>query len=649
MLRNAGIPAALCLLVAGVFAQVRNHAFVHYDDDYYILDNAVLKQGLSAETAWHWLITPFATNWTPLSSLSMQLDFELYGLEPRGWLLTNVALHAASTLLLFLALRRLTASTWRSAFCAALFGVHPLHVESVAWASERKDVLAGLCFMLGLVGYSRYAERPGAARYLAVAGAQALGLLAKPTLVTLPCVLLLLDFWPLGRWQRLGARRVALEKLPLFALVAAASAVTYWVQQDQGAMPLHAPPLFERAQNAVDSYTAYLFQSFWPTRLACFYPYPRDAGGALDLTARLGLLGGISAVALVCTRTRGYLFVGWFWFLGMLVPMLGLVQVGLQARADRYTYLPQIGLAVAVVWGVCDLVAGRARAQRVAAGLAAAALLLLAFVAQRQVGVWRDTLSLFTHAAHVTEGNYLAWKVIGDEHVRAGRSSEAEAAYQRSIELKADYSLSHFEYATLLREQGRAEQALRHLRWVAKSDPEHERVFGALGSLLVEQGEFEAALPPLRRALAQKRAAEPALRAMLLGYLATAEVGRGAIATAAGHYRASLAADPEYSPSALNLALLIAGDPSLGSPDEASALVQGALLRARGDSRQIRLVLAMVEAAAGRRERALEAAEAVALESDAAADAELAARARELVQQLAREPRRTPERKPAPR
>jgi len=625
--RTAGIAAALLLLVWAVFGQVRNHGFVHYDDDYYILDNAMLREGLSAETAWYWLVTPFATNWTPLASLSMQLDFELYGLEPRGWLLTNVALHAASTLVLFLALRRLSGSTWRSAFAAGVFGIHPLHVESVAWASERKDVLSGLFFALGLAAYARHAEKPGALRYLAVVAAQALGLLAKPTLVTLPCVLLLLDFWPLGRWQRSGALRVVLEKLPLFALAAAASAATYWVQQDQGAMPLHAPPLLERAENAVDAYLAYLRQSFWPTRLACFYPYPPDTITPLGFAARTGLLAAITAAALALARTRGYLIVGWLWFLGMLVPMLGLVQVGLQARADRYSYLPQIGLALAVAWGAHDLFARTRLGRRALSAAAAAALLALALVAERQVGVWRDTTSLFTHAARVTEGNYLAWKVIGDEHARAGRAAEAEAAYQRSIELKADYSHSHFEYATLLREQGRAAEALRHLRFVAKSDPNHERVFGALGSLLVEQGEFESALQPLRRALEGKRASEPRLRSLLLAYLGTAEVGTRDFAAAAGHYRESLALDPEHSASALNLALLVSADPALGRPGEALALVQGVLARSPEDRGEIELVLALAHASEGRHEQARNIAEAVAREAERTGDDGLARRA----------------------
>jgi tetratricopeptide (TPR) repeat protein len=648
--RSLGIAAALIALVLAVFAQVRDHEFVHYDDDYYITGNEKLHEGLSFETLRYWLVTPFATNWTPLSSISMQFDYELYGTEPRGWLLTNAALHAASTALLFAALRRLTGATWRSAFVAAVFAVHPLHVESVAWASERKDVLSGLCFVLGLLAYARYAERQSALRYALLVAAQALGLLAKPTLVTLPCVLLLLDYWPLGRWQRGAAKRVVSEKLPLFALAAAASAVTYWVQQDQGAMPTQAPPFVERVQNALEAYVAYLSQSFWPTKLACFYPYPREAGGALVTAARAALVGGLSAAALLLAKRRGYFFVGWFWFVGMLVPMIGLVQVGLQGRADRYTYLPQIGLAIALAWGAHELALRRPRLRAPVAALAAFAVAGLALAAERQVGVWRDTLTLFTHAADVTEGNYLAWKVIGDERAKLGQTAAAEAAYQRSIELKADYAESHYEYAMLLLERGEQTQALRHLVWIAQSNPNHERVYDALGALLLERGAFEEAIAPLTRALAQKRAREPEHRAWLLGLLATAEAALGKRDLAAAHYRESLAAKPDHTPAALNLALLLAGDPALGSIAEAEALIERSLVReAGGDTRQLRYAQAVVAWAAGQRDRARAIARSVVADSESSGDAELAARTRSLLASFERESRRTGRAEPTQR
>jgi Flp pilus assembly protein TadD len=639
--RSLGIAAALIALVVAVFAQLRDHDFVHYDDDYYILDNQKLHEGLSLETLHYWLVTPYATNWTPLSSISMQIDYELYGLEPRGWLLTNLGMHAASTALLFAVLRRLTGATWRSAFVAAVFGVHPLHVESVAWASERKDVLSGLCFVLGLLAYARYSERRSALRYAALAAAQVLGLFAKPTLVTLPCVLLLLDFWPLGRWQREGAKRVVIEKLPLAALAALASAVTYWVQQDQGAMTTQAPPLLERVQNALEAYVAYLSQSFWPAKLACFYPYPREAGGALVTALRVALIGGLSGTALLLARRFGFVFVGWFWFVGMLVPMIGLVQVGLQGRADRYTYLPQIGLALAIAWGAQELAQRWPRLRAALIALACFALAALAVVAERQVGVWRDTLTLFTHAAQVTEGNYLAWKVIGDERAKLGQTKEAEAAYQRSIELKADYAESHYEYAMLLLGRGNQDESLRHLVWIAHSNPKHERVYAALGALLLERGDFEQAIEPLTRALSQKRGREPAQRAWLLELLGTAEAARGNRAEAAARYRESLAALPEHTPSALNLALLIAGDPALGELAHAHELIERSLAReAGGDTRQIRYAQAVVVWAEGERDRAREIARAVQSDSEAIGDADLAARARSLIAAFGRESRR---------
>jgi hypothetical protein len=347
---------------------VRGHEFVDLDDWGGILWNPDLRVSSLGEALRLAFTRAHVSMWAPLTTLSLQLDWALHGPEPAGFLLTNAALHAATSLLLLLALARLTGAFAPSAFVAAVFALHPLHVESVAWASERKDVLSGLCFALTLVAWERYVRSGRTLHYALALLALALGLLAKPMLVTVPCLLLLLDFWPLRRLDRAALR----EKLPMFALAAAVAAMTLYVQSATGAMSHGLEiPVWARGANAIDAYALYLVKSFWPTGLAAHYPHP---GTAIPL-ARVGLalagLLAISGLAWALRRSRPYLLTGWLWFGGMLVPVIGLVQVGVQARADRYTYLPQIGLALALAFGVRDAVAGHRSRERaaLAAGL----------------------------------------------------------------------------------------------------------------------------------------------------------------------------------------------------------------------------------------------------------------------------------------
>jgi tetratricopeptide (TPR) repeat protein len=371
----------LALLTLGALGHVCWNGFVNYDDNDYVVRTPPVKTGLGAANLVWALTTTHAANWHPLTWLSLQLDAMLYGGESAwGYHLTNLLLHTAGTIVLFLALRRMTGAVWRSAAVAALFAVHPAHVESVAWVAERKDVLSGLFWMLTLLAYAWYAERPGWRRYLVVAIAFALGLMSKPMLVTLPCVLLLLDYWPL---QRVGASvrsslpRLVLEKLPLFALAVAACVVTVFAQRRGGAVStLEQLPLRDRLMNCLAAYAGYLGELVWPAGLAPFYPHPRESL-LLVQTVRAGLVLSAVTAFVVWARRRRYLTVGWLWFLGMLVPVIGLVQVGSQAMADRYTYIPYVGLFIALTWGVADLTARWP--ERVRAVVAVAALL---------IGVW---------------------------------------------------------------------------------------------------------------------------------------------------------------------------------------------------------------------------------------------------------------------
>ena len=382
---RAALAALVFALASAVYLPIREHAWLNYDDDQYVSQNPELRRGLDSQGIRWALTTQEGANWFPLTRLSWMLDLELHGLDAGSFLLTNLLLHALASALFFLALSSLTGELPRSAFAAALFAVHPLHVESVAWISARKDVLSGVFFMLTLLAYAaaEHARRSRGAQ-LAVFASLALGLLAKPTLVTLPCVLLLLDGWPLGRLAQ-GERnpdarrlaRAASEKLPLFALAAAASFITWHAQAAARVVAsLDRVPLGERVANALVAYAIYLRQFAWPSGLAVFYPHP-GAGLALWKPLLAGtLLLGLTGLALRSWPRRAYLAVGWLWFLGMLVPTIGLVQVGSQAHADRYMYLPLAGLAIALAWGVPDVVGVHRRAAL--GGAAALAIALLA-------------------------------------------------------------------------------------------------------------------------------------------------------------------------------------------------------------------------------------------------------------------------------
>ncbi len=392
-----------CLLLAViiVFEQTATHDFVNFDDPGYVSKNPQISQGLTLNGL-RWVFThSHVGNWHPLSGLSHMLDCQLYGLRPAGHHVTNVVLHAATAILLFLVLRQMSGEIWPSALAAAVFAVHPLRAESVAWIAERKDVLSGLFFMLTLGAYVAYTRRPFSfRRYLVVVGLFALGLMAKPMLITLPCVLLLLDYWPLGRLQFPGgtnesagrgpgshptaARRVLLEKVPLMAL-AAGSAVATILAQAEAVRSVETFPLSARIANAIVSYVAYLGQFVCPVGLSVLYPHPGNGIPAAKVAGALLLLAAASTGIVLARRRCPYLLVGWLWYLGMLVPVIGLVQVGEQAMADRYTYLPQIGLCIGLAWGVARFSESRRRVRWISGVAAVLVLAALMGAARRQV------------------------------------------------------------------------------------------------------------------------------------------------------------------------------------------------------------------------------------------------------------------------
>jgi tetratricopeptide (TPR) repeat protein len=561
--------AALLALAGGaLYAPVRHHEFVEVDDGAYIVDNPVVRAGLTAEgVAWAFT-TVHAANWHPLTWLSHMLDCELFGVDPGAHHLVSAGLHGTNAALLFLGLWLMTRAPWPSLFAAALFGAHPLRVESVAWAAERKDVLAGLLWMGTLLAYAHYARRPGIRRYLLVIATFVLGLMAKPMLVTLPLVLLLVDCWPLGRWQpwRSGEpptetvplRRLIAEKLPLLTL-SAASAVITWVAQESGgtAPSIDRLPAGARVGNALVSYVAYLGMSIWPSGLAYFYPHPAAVPGggsgtlAVRALASVVLLGVLTLFALLGARRRPYLATGWLWYLGMLVPVIGLVQVGSQARADRYTYLPAIGLSVIVAWSVAEL-AERGRVWKLATtALALGAVLGLAAATRLQLGYWKDSRSLFERAVAVTEGNFAALTGLGNLYLAEGDLPRAIRHYGAAILARPNFAIAHSNLGVAYARTGDLEQAAAHYREALRIEPENAGAHTNLGNVLLRRCDLDGAAAHYEEALR----IDPT-NAAAHNNLGSAHARRGDLEQAAASFERALTLELNYPDARSNLALV---------------------------------------------------------------------------------------------
>lgn len=484
----------LTLATVAAFWQVWNHDFVAYDDPDYVSRNSHVNAGLTADSITWAFTTPHAGNWHPLTWLSHMLDCRLFGTNPGRHHLTNLLFHVLNTLLLFAVLNRMTLAPWRSAFVAAAFALHPLHVESVAWISERKDVLSTFFWMLTMAAYVRYVRRPGAGAYLLALVPFALGLMAKAMLVSLPFVLLLLDYWPLGRFQdsrasknskRLrhkGAKtsssrhvfyRLILEKLPFLALAVLSSVITFVVQHEFAAVATTRQfPLTGRIANALISYLAYIRKMIWPSRLAMFYPYPRTADLMGQAIVSALVLIFISIVIIWLTRSHRYLLTGWLWYLGTLVAVIGLVQVGDQALADRYSYIPLTGIFIIIAWGLPDLLA-KWRWRKTALAVAAiAALSALSIRTYTQQGYWRNTTTLCEHALDVTNGNYIAHYCMAADFLERGQTERAIAHYRRVLRIKPNYFSALGGLAAAFSRQGRTDQAVYYYNEALQREPD---------------------------------------------------------------------------------------------------------------------------------------------------------------------------------
>jgi tetratricopeptide (TPR) repeat protein len=605
-------PAVLCVLLAvttlAVFLQVARHDYVNYDDSDYITANAHVESGLKwANVVWAFK-TGHASNWHPLTWMSHMLDIQLFGEKPVAQHLVSLGFHIVNTLLLFLVLRRMTGATWRSGMVAALFALHPLHVESVAWISERKDVLSAFFFLLTLGAYARYVECrrqnaegrmgqpdadakhqasrftfhvsrfkrvPASAWYLLALVCFALGLMSKPMLVTLPFVLLLLDFWPLRRMQRAEGERqnhaalaaphiprrsrqssiadgqsqillLLLEKVPFFLLAAASSVVTFIVQRKGGAVSTSLS-LGARVANAVVSYMRYIGKMLWPRHLSVLYPHPGH-WPAWEVAASAVSVLAVSAAVILLARRRPYLAVGWLWFCGTLVPVIGLVQVGIQSMADRYTYLPLIGLFIMLVWGIAEMVPERPWRAEVLGAVGVFSLAACALLTARQVQIWQDSAALFGHAVRVTRDNYLAYNNLGFYLSGLGKKEEAMENYRMSLKINPAYedALNNVGYA--LAGQKKYSEAIPLYEAALRIRPNHAEVHNNLGNALSETGKIDEAIQHYLIALKQNPD-----HAEAHNNLGIALAMKGKLDEAVAHFQAAIRSKPNYASAHSNL------------------------------------------------------------------------------------------------
>jgi tetratricopeptide (TPR) repeat protein len=576
----------LGVAVMVVFWPALRYGFVHYDDQDYVTDNKDVQHGLNWQSVKWALTTAHATNWHPVTWMSHMVDYQLYALQPGGHHLTSLLLHAANSILLFLLLGRLTGALWPSAFVAAIFALHPLRVESVVWISERKDVLSTFFWMLTVWAYVRYAEnlksKVSSFKYFYALALVlfALALMAKPMVVTLPFVLLLLDYWPLGRWEFGPAFswRPVLEKIPFLVLAAADSAVTFVVQQRFGGVKtLRSFPLGERLANIPVAYVRYIGKNFWPAGLAIYYPY--RSMDLVEVGAAICVLGAVSVLAVRRWRAQPYLAVGWFWFLGMLVPTIGLVQVGTQAIADRYSYLPSVGLWIMVAWSVRDWVANRPL-PRAMAGLAGAMGIIACMVlTSDQVPFWRDTRALFTRAAAVTDRSYLAYYNIGCYAMDDGEYADAILCFRKALSAEpdntrwADHSAAYNDLGYAYLQQGETSNAVANLEKAVSIRPNYPEAYYNLGCAFLNNKQPAEAVDCFQRALAIDDSV-----AAIHYKLANALRQSGQYAQAIAEYDRTLQLRPNMDEAANNLAWLLATCPerSLRNGARAVALARQA-------------------------------------------------------------------------
>ena len=602
---------SLLLIVAtlAVYWQVRHHEFINIDDNIYIIENTQVQKGFTGESIAWAFTTGYSANWHPLTWISHMLDYQLYGLNPTGHHLTNLLFHIINTILLFIVFKRMTKSIWPSAFVAAIFALHPLHVESVAWATERKDTLSTFFWVLTMWAYVRYLEQPDWKRYMLAVLLFVLGLMSKPMLVTLPFVLLLMDYWPLRRLEAekqsgSGERKVSKErnvinrkaqiidlvkeKISFFALAAVSSVITFFVQRNSGVMSSwEGLPMDIRLANASVAYANYIVKTIWPTGLAMFYPLLMSRLPAWQIVAAGLTLVSLSIAVIRAARRCPYLVVGWLWYVGTLVPVIGIVQVGAQSMADRYMYVPMIGLTIMMVWAAADLVDRLSIRRVVVSATAVAMVVVFSAVTWMQVGYWRNSITLFEHALDVTTDNWFVHQNLGDALTGQGKISEAMAHYNEEIRIKPDYAQAHnnlgvalysqgqlkeaiaqynealmlepnlpeahYSLGVILHNQGKIKEAIAHYNEALKIKPIHAQAHNNLGAALYSQGQVKEAIAQYNEALKIKPD-----NAQAHNNLGVALYSQGQVKEAIAHYNEALKIKPDYTDARNNLAIALA-------------------------------------------------------------------------------------------
>ncbi len=619
---------ALALATIIAYEPLRHNDFISYDDYAYVTENPQVQAGITRESIFWAFTTSYKANWHPLTWLSHMLDCELFGLDPVWHHLSSLLLHAANTLLLFWVLQKMTGAVWPSGFVAAVFALHPLNVESVAWVAERKNVLSGFFWMLTIAAYIRYAKRPGIGRFVPVFFALGLGLMAKPMLVTLPFVLLLLDYWPLGRfqWGRQNRRetsplsksvnvsyqrstiyRLVGEKIPLFVLIVVFGAVTFIAQQSGGAMlPVENLSLNSRIANALVSYISYIDKMIYPSRLAVFYPHPADSLPLWQPIVCFTVLAIVSAAIIYTARQKRYLAVGWLWYLGTLVPVIGLIQVGSQAIADRYTYLPSIGIFIMVAWGGGELPA-KWRYRGAWLGISAGLLLAAMVTCTRtQVQLWKNNLTLYEHTLAVTENNSIIQNSYGCALFEEDRLNEAIVQLNEALQISPEFSLARGNLGKVFLKQGKVNEAIACFNEALRTSKDQPDVYYYLGLAKVRQKKHNDAISHFSEALRLK---PDYINAHLHLAYSLAEVGR--IQPAAEHCYKILQLEPDRVGALNTLAWILATteDTKFQNPTEAVKFAEKACELTNYENPGALDTLAAAYAAAGRFHEAIETAE----------------------------------------
>jgi tetratricopeptide (TPR) repeat protein len=486
------------LVTVAAYQPVFKNGFVNFDDDVYVIENSNIKNGFTSQSILWALTSSHADNWHPLTWLSHIIDYRFFGLNPAGHHFISVLLHTINTLLLFFILQKMTGSVWPSAFVAALFAIHPLHVESVAWVSERKDVLSALFWLLTMLAYWYYTQGPTLLRYSGTLILFSLGLMAKPMLVTLPFALLLLDYWPLKRIidSKRSILKLVLEKLPFIVFAAISSVITYNLQTKTG---IDILPLGARISNAAVSYISYIGKMIYPAGLSVFYPYPLGGITAWKITFAAILLVVITITAILARRR--YLLVGWLWYLGTLVPVIGFVQVGDQAMADRYTYLPLTGIFIMLAWSAAEII-NRIHARIFVPAIISAIILIVLLICTRiQLSYWRDSVTLFERALAVTKNNYMMHYDLAYELISQGHLDEGISHYRQATEIAPENTNIRYNLANALNSQGKIDEAIGEYRKITGYDKNYVNAYNNLGYALLQQGKLDEATTCFREAL----------------------------------------------------------------------------------------------------------------------------------------------------